>query len=89
MMPRISEFFGITVMMYWFDTQKHKLPHFHARYGGAEAVFDLSGQCLEGDLGNRAHRLIREWCAERQAELREAWECAISGKEVPWVLPLR
>lgn len=50
-MPRISEFFGIVIYMYWFDQQKHKSPHFHARFAGDEAVFDLDGRCLEGDIG--------------------------------------
>jgi hypothetical protein len=27
-MPRISEFFGIVIYMYWFDQAKHKVPHF-------------------------------------------------------------
>jgi hypothetical protein len=35
-MPRISEFFGILIYMYWFDNQQHKLPHLHARYAGQE-----------------------------------------------------
>jgi len=88
-LPRISEFFGIVVFMYWFDEQKHRMPHFHARFGGDEAVFDLAGNCLEGDLGVRATRLIREWCAERQTQLREAWQAAAAGKDIPWVAPLR
>lgn len=88
-MPRISEFFGIAIYMYWFDTQKHKMPHFHARHGGVEAVFDLQGNCIEGDLGPRAHRLISEWSAERKKELQLAWQCATAGKELPWVLPIR
>ncbi|MEE8410239.1 MAG: DUF4160 domain-containing protein, partial [Myxococcota bacterium] len=37
-MPRIAEFFGIAIYMYWFDNQRHRLPHVHARYGGREAV---------------------------------------------------
>jgi hypothetical protein len=88
-MPRISEFFGIAIYMYWFDTQKHKAPHFHARHGGQEAVFDLKGNCLEGNLGSRANRLISEWCEEREDELQIAWQCATAGKELPWVLPIR
>ena len=88
-MPRISEFFGIAIYMYWFDHQKHKAPHFHARFGGEEAVFDLAGNCLEGDLGVRATRLVVEWCQERQSDLRAAWAAAAAGKEVPWVTPLR
>lgn len=88
-MPRISEFFGIAIYMYWFDQQKHKAPHFHARFGGQEAVFDLSGHCLEGDIGARATRLVQDWCQERSDELRDAWSAAAAGKEIPWVTPLR
>ena len=88
-MPRISEFFGIVIYMYWFDRQKHRTPHFHARFAGEEAVFDLTGKCLEGNLGPRASRLVAEWCDERQVELKVAWTAAAAGKEIPWVAPLR
>lgn len=88
-MPRISEFFGIVIYMYWFDHQKHKTPHFHTRFAGEEAVFDLAGTCLEGNLGPRATRLVTEWCQEREAELRAAWTAAEAGREIPWVAPLR
>ena len=86
---KISEFFGIMIYMYWFDNQKHKLPHFHARYQGAEAVFSLEGNCIEGRLGNRASKLIQEWAQENSQELEEAWQMAIHGKEVPWITPLK
>jgi len=89
LVPRISEFFGIVIYMYWFDEQKHKRPHFHARFAGEEAVFDLSGRCMEGDIGARAARLVEEWCRERSIELRAAWAAAAAGKEIPWVAPLR
>ena len=82
--PRISKCFGIAIYMYWFDLQKHKASHFHARFG-----FDLAGNCLEGNLGPRATRLVVEWCYERQADLRTAWAAAAAGKEIPWVAPLR
>lgn len=88
-LPRISEFFGLRVYMYWFDVQKHKVPHFHVRKGGKEAAFDLNGNVLDGDLGPRSHRLVKEWCQERQIDLRRAWKAAISGKEIPWVHPLQ
>jgi hypothetical protein len=87
--PRISEFFGIAIYMYWFDQQKHKTPPIHARFAGEEAVFDLSGRCLEGDIGGRAARLVDEWCRERSSELRAAWDATAAGQEVPWVAPLR
>ena len=88
-MPRISEFFGIAIYMYWFDRQRHSAPHFHARHGGEEAVFDLDGNCLEGDLGPRTTRLITEWCQERREAISAAWTAAAAGKEIPWVPPLR
>ncbi len=88
-MPRISEFFGILIYMYWFDNQQHKLPHLHARYAGQEAVFGLDGKLIEGSLGNRGNRLVGEWCSENQEEIRYAWDQAIEGKELPWIKPLR
>jgi hypothetical protein len=88
-MPRISEFFGMVVYMYWFDTQKHREAHFHVRYRGVEAVFSLDGRRLEGNIGGRAERLIVEWCTERKSEIQAAWACAVQGKEMPWVLPLQ
>ena len=88
-MPKISEFFGLLIYMYWFDFQRHKLPHFHARYQGKEAVYSLSGELLDGDLGNRANALIKEWSKERKNDIETAWLCAVNGKEIPWVLPLQ
>jgi hypothetical protein len=79
----------MVVYMYWFDTQRHKEPHFHVRYRGTEAVFRLDGALLEGDLGGRAHRLVREWAEERAGEIKVAWACASSGKEMPWVQPIQ
>ncbi len=74
--------------MYWFDVQKHQSPHFHARYSGKEAVYDLGGRPIEGSLGLRADRLIQEWASERQADLQSAWTLAFTGKELPWIHPL-
>ena len=79
----------MSVYMYWFDVQKHHQPHVHVRFGGNEAVFALDGALLEGDIGARARRLVAEWCAERADSLRNAWEHACKGEEIPWVSPLR
>jgi hypothetical protein len=37
-MPRISEFFGIVIAMYYND---HAPPHFHAKYAEHEATFSI------------------------------------------------
>ncbi|MGI9296404.1 MAG: DUF4160 domain-containing protein [Gammaproteobacteria bacterium] len=73
-MPEISRFYGITVYIYFND---HAPPHFHAVYGGQEAVFGIEDAAiLNGRLPARAEKLIKEWAALRKTELRAAWNCA-------------
>ena len=66
-MPRISAFFGITIWMYFND---HQPPHFHAEYGGEEALIVIgSGDLYQGHLSRRALRLVQEWEELHRAEL--------------------
>lgn len=87
-MPRVSEFFGILVYMYWMDDKRHKKPHVHVYYSGQSAVFDFAGNCLDGNVSTRVNRLVREWIKERPSELKNAWEKAMNGEEIPWIAPL-
>jgi hypothetical protein len=44
--PRISEFYGIVIEMYYAD---HSPPHFHARYGGEAAKVEIAtGEVIAG-----------------------------------------
>jgi hypothetical protein len=53
-MPTISMFYGILVLMYFRDNQRHNLPHIHVRYQGQEAVIAIdSGTLLEGEIPAR------------------------------------
>ena len=71
-MPRISSFYGIDIEMYFGD---HAPPHFHARYGGDEALIVIaSGDVYAGELPGRALRLVREWLAEHRKELARNFE---------------
>jgi len=73
-MPRLSEFYGIVVYMYWND---HEPAHFHAIYGGAEAQVRISdGTILAGVLPRTAAKLVREWAEARRDELARNWERA-------------
>jgi len=47
------------VYMYWFDTQRHKLPHFYVRYQGAEAVFGLNGGRKGNPMGSANPVILR------------------------------
>jgi hypothetical protein len=74
-MPVIARFYGIAIRMY---SREHGVPHFHAIYGDSNAVFAIETlDLLEGRLPNRAHRLVREWAAEHQADLQEMWRTQI------------
>jgi hypothetical protein len=47
-MPTISRFYGIVIRMYFAD---HAPPHFHALYGGEEAVVAIAdGSVLRGGI---------------------------------------
>jgi hypothetical protein len=85
-LPKLSEFFGISIYMHWGD---HGSPHFHARYAGGKAsigIEDLS--VLAGRLPPRALGLVMEWASLHQEELREAWRKAQSHEPLEPIEPL-
>ena len=49
-MPVISMFYGVIVLMYYFDDRRHHLPHIHAQYAEEEVVLAIpSGEVLDGN----------------------------------------
>ena len=85
-MPRLSEFFGISIYMYWGD---HGPPHFHARYSGHKASVAIEGLSpMAGSLPPRALGLVMEWAALHQDELRAAWERAANHQPPGTIAPL-
>jgi hypothetical protein len=71
-MPRISEFFGIVIRMFYND---HLPPHFHAEYGEYEAVYEIETlEILRGQLPRRAHALVVEWTTLHRTELETNWD---------------
>jgi len=73
-MPRISQFYGIAIYMYFAD---HSPPHFHAIYAGAEALIRIDdGSTLSGSLPATAHRLVEQWRTQHRRELAANWELA-------------
>lgn len=86
-MPRLSEFYGILVYMYWSD---HEPPHFHAIYSGDEALVRIhDGAFLAGSLPRTAARLVREWAELRRDELSENWRRAQVPESLLPIEPLR
>lgn len=86
-MPRLSEFYGIVVYMYWRD---HNPPHFHAIYGGDEALVNIAdGTVLRGSLPRTAARLVAEWTELRRDELLANWARAQEPDPLLPIEPLR
>ena len=85
-MPRISEFFGIVIYMYYND---HLPPHFHADYAESEGVYTIETlELLRGELPRRADKMVIEWASNIRAELRANWDRAREQKPLVEVAPL-
>lgn len=85
-MPRVSEFFGIVITLYYND---HAPPHFHAKYGGSEAEIAIETlEMIEGSLPRRVFGLVLEWAVLHREELRANWNAARVGKPLSRIAPL-
>ena len=85
-MPKIAEFYGIVIYMYYRD---HGVPHFHAIYGDHEAVITIDGlRVLEGRLPRRALALVRAWGKLHGDELQRNWELARANRSLQQIAPL-
>ena len=86
LMPKISEFFGIAVYMFYAD---HAPPHFHARYGADEALIRIDTlDVMRGLLPRRALALLLEWAALHRAALNADWERARNREPLASIPPL-
>jgi hypothetical protein len=83
-------FYGIVIYMYFFDNERHKLPHIHARYQGQQASFSiLDGAGLGGEISPPKAKLVQAWIEIHREELLADWELAVNG-EAPFPIdPLR
>ena len=83
-MPRISEFYGIAIEIYFGD---HSPPHFHAIYGEDEALVEIDPiRLTKGHLPARGTRLVLEWASEHQEELVDNWG-RVQRFEPPFRIP--
>jgi hypothetical protein len=86
-MPRISQFYGIAIYMYYED---HAPPHFHAIYGEHEAVVGIQAEeVLAGELPRRALSLVMDWTELHRQELLDNWDLADARRPLNKIAPLR
>jgi len=86
-MPKISQFFGIVIYMYFRD---HAPPHFHAQYGEFEGLIGIDSRTLiQGNLPPRVLGLVMEWASLYSKELSKSWEAASKGSPPHKIPPLK
>ena len=86
-MPKVSEFFGISIYLYF---REHPPPHFHARYAEEEVLVSIEDlTVLAGKINPRALGLVIEWAALHRDDLRRAWQQAQAHETPDRIEPLR
>ena len=79
-MPTISMFYGIVIALYFFDDERHNLPHIHAKFQGQDASFSIAdGALLSGELPINKVRLVQAWIEIHRESLLADWELAVMG----------
>lgn len=59
----------------------HNPPHFHAKYTGEAALFDIQDACiLKGTLPARQLIFVLAWAELHKDELMQNWELAKEGQ---------
>ncbi len=82
-MPTISMFYGILIRMFFYDTDKHNVPHVHAEFQGHVAVYSIpDGELLAGKLPPKKHKMVVAWIAIHEDELLADWDLAVNGKKL-------
>ena len=87
MNPRISEFFGIEIYLYWND---HNPPHFHVKYSDYNAYISIENpHIIEGNLPRKVEKLVLAWAELYHDELIENWELTQLLKTPKRIEPLQ
>lgn len=85
-MPRVSDYYGIAIYMYYRD---HMPPHFHAIYAQYDAAVGIDPiEIVKGHLPRRVRSMVFEWAAMYQNELRANWELARERQPLRYIPPL-
>lgn len=73
-MPEVSRFYGIVIKMF-FKPKEHEPAHIHALYEEYMGIFDITTyEMTEGDLPNRAQKMVREWLMAHTDDLQKMWD---------------
>ncbi|HDL64075.1 MAG TPA: DUF4160 domain-containing protein [Proteobacteria bacterium] len=89
-MPTISMFYGILILMYFYDNKKHSRPHIHAEYGEYQASIAIDdGDVLGGNLPRSKMKLVQAWIEIHREDLLADWKLAVAGEPIFKIDPLK
>lgn len=89
-MPTISMFYGILVLMFLMDDDRHHRPYIHVRYQGKHASVAIDdGEVLAGDFPKKQLKLVQAWIEIHREELVADWELAVAGNRPFRIAPLQ
>lgn len=89
-MPTLSMFYGILILMYFYDNKKHSTPHIHAEYAEHEATIAIEdGAILGGSLPLAKMKLVQAWIEIHKEDLLVNWKLAVAGEPVFKIDPLK
>lgn len=73
-MPRVAQVDGVSIRIYFHDTDRHKTPHFHAVTAEDQALFAIPGiDLLEGGLPQPAYARVCAWARANRDLLITEW----------------
>ncbi len=89
-MPAISMFFGIVIVIYYEDNNRHNSPHIHARYQDSNASISIQdGEILAGSLPPKQLKMVLAWIEIHKDELIADWDLAVTGEKPFKINPLQ
>jgi hypothetical protein len=89
-MPTISMFYGILILIYFYDNKQHNTPHIHAEFAEYEASVSIDdGRVLAGSLPSSKLKLVQAWIEIHREDLMVDWKLAVAGEPVFKIDPLR
>jgi hypothetical protein len=81
LVPELSRFFGIVIRMFSEPGPPHHIPHFHAYFQDAAAVFSISPvDLIAGTLPQKQRRLVEARAELQQDELSADRQLLHSGR---------
>lgn len=83
-------FYGILILMYFYDDKKHHCPHIHAEYGDHHVTLAILDETiLAGSLPPAKMKLVQAWMEIHRDELLADWKLAVNGESVFKIDPLK